>query len=88
VPLRLADNVQVRQESWGLLFYRQTQHKLCFVKSADWLRPAHFDGTWTLKSIIDDIYRRTRVPAEIIERSLSGLTDNLTRNQVIIHEIR
>jgi putative mycofactocin binding protein MftB len=88
VPFRLADDVQVRQESWGLLFYRQTQHKLCFVKSADWLLPAHFDGTWTLEGIVDDIYRRTRVPPEIIERSLSPLTDHLARNQVITDEIR
>jgi putative mycofactocin binding protein MftB len=88
VPLRLADNVRVRQESWGLLFYRQKQHKLCFVRSADWLRPEHFDGSWTPESIIHDISRRTGAPPEIIERSLSRLTDHLDRNQVMAHEIR
>jgi putative mycofactocin binding protein MftB len=88
MPFRLADNVQVRQESWGLLFYRQAQHKLCFVRSADWLRPAHFDGTWTLENIIDDISRRTGSPPEAIERSLSRLTDRLAGDRVIDHEVR
>jgi putative mycofactocin binding protein MftB len=88
VSFRLADGVQVRRESWGLLFYRPAQHKLSFVKSADWLQPAHFDGTWTFEGIINDISRRTGAPREIIERSLSRLTDHLAGNQVISHEIR
>jgi hypothetical protein len=88
MPFRLADKVQVRKESWGLLFYRQAPHKVCFVKSGDWLYPAHFDGTWTFAGIIDDISGRTGAPPEIIERSLSSLTDHLSRNQVIVHEIR
>lgn len=88
MPLCMADNIQVRRESWGLLFYRQAEHKVCFVRSADWLCPAHLDGTWTLKSIIHDVSRRTGAPREIIERSLSVLTGHLARNQVIINEIR
>jgi hypothetical protein len=80
----LADNVQVRQESWGLLFYQPSRHKVCFVKSADWLQPAHFDGTWTYESIIDDISHRTSAPSEIIERSLPKLTDHLIKNRVIV----
>jgi putative mycofactocin binding protein MftB len=88
MSLRLADNVQVRKESWGLLFYRSAQHKLCFVRSADWLYPAHFEGAWTFEDIIQDISRRTGAPPETIERSLSGLIDRLARNQVIHHEIR
>jgi hypothetical protein len=88
MPLYLADNVQVRKESWGLLFYRPSPHKLCFVRSGDWLYPAHFDGSWTLESIIVDISRRTSAPVEIIERSLPKLTDRLIKNQVITHEIR
>jgi hypothetical protein len=88
MPFCLADSVQVRKESWGLLFYQLTRHKVCFVKSGDWLQPAHFDGTWTFETIIHDISRRTGAPSEIIERSLSGLTDHLAKNQVIIHEIR
>ncbi len=87
MPLRLADNVQVRKESWGLLFYHQKRHKVSFVKSGDWLYPRHLDGSWTLKSITDDINRRTGTPVAIIERSLSGLTGRLTSGKLISDEI-
>jgi hypothetical protein len=83
----LADNVQVRQESWGLLFYRPAPHRVCFVKSGNWLKPAYFDSTWTLSDIIAEISQSTGTPSEIIERSLSSLTDRLVKNRVI-HEIR
>jgi len=88
VPFRLADGVQVRRESWGLLFYRQAQHKLCFVKSGDWLLPEHFDGSWDWKSITGDISRRAGVPVEIIERSLPRLAARLVKNSVISDEVR
>ena len=84
---RLADNVQVRKESWGLLFYMPMRHKVCFVRSGDWLYPEHFDGTWTLDSIVNDIAGRTDTSAEIIERSFPKLTNHLTKNRVIIDEL-
>ena len=84
---RLADNVQVRKESWGLLFYVPSRHKVCFVRSGDWLYPGHFDGTWTFDSIVNDIAGRTETPTEIIERSLPRLTNHLIKNRVIINEI-
>lgn len=88
MSFRLANNVQLRKESWGLLFYRQALHRVCFVKSGDWLLPAHFEGNWTLEKIINDIARRTGRPVEIIQRSLPRLTDYLIKNRVIIDEIR
>jgi hypothetical protein len=87
MSFRLADNVQVRQESWGLLFYRPAPHRVCFVKSGDWLKPAHFDGTWTFAGIVAEISQRNGAPPEIIGRSLSPLTDHLVKNRVI-DEIR
>ena len=81
---RLAEGVQVRKESWGLLFYSQPQHKLCFVRSGDWLYPRHFDGTWTLERMVDDIADHTGTPAEIIERSMPKLAGRLTSNRMII----
>lgn len=83
MTFRLADNVQVRKESWGLLFYRQASHKVCFVRSGEWLVPAYFDGTWTLERMSSDIARRTGTSAEIIERSLPRLTDRLINIRVI-----
>ena len=85
---RLVDSVQVRKESWGLLFYHQTRHKMCFVRSGDWLYPSHFDGTWTDQSLINDIAERTDTPAEIIERSLPKLTKHLASSRMITHEVR
>jgi len=87
MPLRLADNVQVRRESWGLLFYRPAPHKLCFVKSGDWLRLEHFDGTWTLEAVTNDVSRRTGAPPETIARALPRLASRLVKNRVI-DEIR
>jgi hypothetical protein len=84
---RLADNVQVRKESWGLLFYSQSRHKVCFVKSGDWLSPAHFDGTWTLASISEDISKHADRPAESIERTLCKLTQNLAAGRMITDEV-
>jgi putative mycofactocin binding protein MftB len=88
MSLRLATDVQVRQESWGLLFYRQAGHKLCFVKSGDWLRPAHFNGTWTQDAIANDVSRRTGAPPETVARALPRLAGRLIKNRVISDEIR
>ncbi len=84
---RLAENVQVRKESWGLLFYHQKRHKVLFVKSGDWLYPEHFDGTWTYSKIIDDISRRTGKTPDIIANSLSQLTLRLTDGKLITDEV-
>ncbi|MBN1161429.1 MAG: hypothetical protein JXA17_05745, partial [Dehalococcoidales bacterium] len=88
VTCRLADRVQVRKESWGLLFYQQARHKMFFVRSGDWLFPEHFDGTWSEQGIIDDIVQRTGTTAEIVERSLPKLTKRLTSSRLITHEVR
>lgn len=88
MPYRLAANVQVRKESWGLLFYQPARHKVCFVRSGDWLYPAHFDGTWSGAGIVEDISRRKNIPAEIIERSLPKLTSRLTSRRMITDEVR
>ena len=87
MPSHIAPDVQVRKESWGLLFYLQTPHKLCFVRSGDWLFPEHFNGTWTLERIVDDITRNTGAPSEVIERSVSKLIKHLASNGIIVDEI-
>jgi hypothetical protein len=84
---RLADGVQVRKESWGLLFYLPSRHKVFFVRSGDWLEPRHFDGTWTPADTAADIARRTGAPAEVIERSLPRLTARLAASRMVTDEI-
>ncbi len=85
---RLADGVQVRKESWGLLFYLPSRHKVFFVRSGDWLCPGHFDGTWTPAGIATDIARRTGTPAEVIERALPRLTARLAAAGMVTDEVR
>jgi len=88
VSLRLAEDVQVRRESWGLLFYHQSRHKILFIKSGDWLQPEHFDGTWTLANISEDIIKRTGAAPEKVGYSLPKLTERLTARKMITDEIR
>ncbi len=85
---RLAEGVQVRKESWGLLFYVPSRHRVFFVRSGDWLYPRHFNGTWTPVDIAADITRRTGAPAELIERNLPRLTARLAASRMIADEVR
>jgi putative mycofactocin binding protein MftB len=84
---RLADGVRVRKESWGLLFYAPSRHRVLFVRSGEWLRPGHFDGHWSPAEIAADIAGRTGVPAEHVERTLPRLTARLAANGMIADEI-
>jgi len=85
---RLAHGVQVRKEAWGLLFYLPAGHRVCFIRSGDWLCPGHFDGTWSLEDIIADVSTRTGTPAEMVERSLPRLTARLAAGGMVADEIR
>ena len=85
---RLADNVQVRKESWGLLFYSQPRHKVCFVRSGNWLDPDHFNGDWSLDNLVADVAGRTGKSAETVENSLRTLTGHLIGNRMVVDEIR
>jgi len=84
---RLAGDVQVRKESWGLLFYSRDRHRLFFVRSGGWLYPHHFDGRWDTASLISDIAGRTGSPAGVVEKSILKLAGNLVENGVITHEL-
>ena len=83
---RLANNVQIRKESWGLLFYSQPKHRVCFVRSGDWLYPQYFDGTWTFDGLVADVARRTGTPTEVIERSIQKPIKYLMDNGMIVNE--
>ncbi|MFC1933248.1 hypothetical protein ACFLXU_06480 [Chloroflexota bacterium] len=83
----MAKNVQVRKESWGLLFYSQPRHKVRFVKSGDWLFPEYFDGTWTFNELVGDIASRTGTPDDVIESSLQKVTKYLIDSEIIINEL-
>ena len=84
----LEDNVQVRKESWGLLFYSQPRHKLCFVRSGNWLEPEHFKGAWSLDELATDIATRTEKSTENVRRLLEKLTERLKENRMVVDELR
>ena len=84
----LAENVQVRKESWGLLFYSQPRHKLCFVKSGRWLEPEHFNGNWSLDGLAADIAGRTGKSIETVKSTLTKLTGNLIENRMVVDGLR
>ncbi|NLD36507.1 MAG: mycofactocin biosynthesis chaperone MftB [Desulfatiglans sp.] len=45
---KLARGSQVRQEDFGLLFYRMNGPRLYFISSGDLLTPEFFEGVMTL----------------------------------------
>jgi putative mycofactocin binding protein MftB len=85
---RLAENVRVRKERWGLLFYSPPNHKVCFVKSGDWLSPDNLAGEWTVTGLAARIAERTGTPAEVIERPLQKMTGQLTNSRMVVDELR
>jgi hypothetical protein len=84
----LAENVQVRKENWGLLFYSQPRHKVCFVRSGSWLEPAHFDGGWSLEHLAADITGRTGKSAGTVIKSLRKLIGYLVESGMVADELR
>ena len=85
---RLAEHVRVRKESWGLLFYSPPRHKVCFVRSGDWLSPDSFTGEWTVAGLAESIAGRTGTPAGAVERSLHKMTGQLIASRMVVDELR
>jgi putative mycofactocin binding protein MftB len=86
--LRLAPGTQVREESWGLLFYAQDRHKVSFVKSGGYLLPAYFQNGWEFSAILADIASRTGSPRDKFERQVEKLLASLLKNGLILDELR
>jgi putative mycofactocin binding protein MftB len=84
---RLAENVQVRKEIWGLLFYSQTQHRLFFLRSKDLLFTDYFKGTWTFNSLAETVVARTQSRVEAVKPVLQKLHDSLVKSGMIVHEL-
>lgn len=85
---RLADGVQVRKESWGLLFYSSSKHKLRFVKSGDLLHPRYFDGTWTAERMIEDAAGIKGSNNRALGPSILKLIKYLVDSELIVNEPR
>jgi len=83
----LAKNVQVRKESWGLLFYSQDSHRLLFVKSGNWLAPENLKEGCDLDSLIDKAVQRIGCSSQVAIEVLTKLINNLSKNGMIVNEL-
>lgn len=79
---KLARGSQVREEDFGLLFYRMNGPRLYFISSGDFLSPDFFKGEVSLKEWLDKGSRNN-----IDDAGISGLIkilDQLKEKGVII----
>ena len=72
---------QVREEDFGLLFYKMQGPRLYFVSSSDLLPPDFFNGDMTLEEWLGE--ENKDIPDSMISE-LRGLFDHLCENGVII----
>ena len=77
---KLARGSQVREEDFGLLFYRMNGPKLYFISSGDLISPDFFQGDVTLEEWIEknkvnnidvaDISELTKILARLTEKGV------------------
>ena len=79
---RLNHGSQVREEDFGLLFYKMTGPRLYFVSSCDLISPDFFSGEMTLEEWIVKKYEDT--PDKVRLSKLKDILDQLCKNEVII----
>jgi len=81
----LCEGVQVRSESFGLLFYHYAGPKIYFVRSNDLVDESFFSGKQTLSDLIDAL-RQTRGWSEkLAKRQLSTLM-RLLKSRGLVYE--
>ncbi len=71
---KLARGSQVREEDFGLLFYRMNGPRLYFISSGDLITPDFFEGAMTLEEWIEKNNRN-----DIGEAGISELTKILAQ---------
>ena len=79
---KLARGSQVREEDFGLLFYRMDGPRLYFISSGDLISPDFFDGVMTLEEWIDK-NKRNYIGRTKVSELLKTL-DRLSEKGVII----
>jgi putative mycofactocin binding protein MftB len=74
---KLARGSQVREEDFGLLFYRMNGPRLYFISSGDLLTPEFFEGVMTLDEWMIRNRRNNAGNAKIseLEKTLSQLSE-------------
>lgn len=78
----LARGSQVREEDFGLLFYRMNGPRLYFISSGDLISPDFFDGVMTLEEWIDKDKKNYIGEAKVSE--LKKMLGRLSEKGVIV----
>jgi putative mycofactocin binding protein MftB len=79
---KLARGSQVREEDFGLLFYRMNGPRLYFISSGDLLTPEFFEGVMTLDEWM--IHNRRNHADEAKFKELEKTLSQLSEKKVII----
>jgi putative mycofactocin binding protein MftB len=79
---KLATGSQVREEDFGLLFYRMNGPRLYFISSGDLLTPEFFNGVMTLDEWM--IHNRINDTDEVTISELEKTFSQLSEKGVII----
>lgn len=79
---KLARGSQVREEDFGLLFYKMNGPRLYFISSGDFISPDFFEGLVTLEEWVDKSNKSNIGKDEISE--LAKMLDQLSEKEVIV----
>ncbi|MGD9160102.1 MAG: mycofactocin biosynthesis chaperone MftB [Desulfobacteraceae bacterium] len=79
---KLARGSQVREEDFGLLFYRMNGPRLYFISSGDLISPVFFEGDMTIEEWIDKNNKHYIGEAKVSE--LKKMLDQLSEKGVIV----
>ncbi|CAB5110086.1 hypothetical protein D3OALGA1CA_4489 [Olavius algarvensis associated proteobacterium Delta 3] len=79
----LKNGVQVRRETFGLLFYDYRGPRLYFVPTKDLIEDDFFQGRRSLAELVGDIQERQGWPTDWIEERLDQILTTLERKDLI-----
>jgi putative mycofactocin binding protein MftB len=80
----LNSGVQVRRESFGLLFYNYHGLRLYFVPIGDLIDSDFFNGIQTVENLVDTIHSRKNRPKQWIRTRIEQILELIT-NKGLIH---
>jgi len=78
---KLARGSQVREEDFGLLFYRMNGPRLYFISSGELISPDFFKGEICLEEWVG---KKNNCPSETTITELREMLDQLCKNEVIL----
>jgi putative mycofactocin binding protein MftB len=83
MSFRPTDGVQVRQESFGLLFYNYRGPRLFFVPTKDLIDADFFTGRQTVSDLIKSICRRKGLAQAKVGTTIAGILAKLEEKGLI-----